>query len=119
MYLQREEVQQHIEAITAHVPRGEAAFDAFNRLGVWAVQRQPSVKATGATLHWGIDDARELEAMVPRLKLVADLMRDGGRPMRHHRSDRLRLALDRTLHTTPFDADAATDRMHACARRAR
>lgn len=34
---------------------------ALSRLGVWFVQRQPSVRATGATLEWGIDDPHELE----------------------------------------------------------
>ncbi|WP_157918082.1 hypothetical protein [Escherichia coli] len=54
-------------------PTGETAFDAFSRLGVWFVQRQTSVKATGATLHWGIDDPHDLERMVPRMKFAAEV----------------------------------------------
>ena len=73
MYLRKEEIQRLFTAITAHVPSGEAAFDAFSRLGVWVVQRQRSVRATGARLHWGIDDPRELEEMVPRLKFFAEV----------------------------------------------
>lgn len=73
MYLRQEEVQRLFTAITARVPSGEAAFDAFSRLGVWLVQRQHSLRATGATLHWGIDDPRELEVMVPRLRFVEEV----------------------------------------------
>jgi O-methyltransferase involved in polyketide biosynthesis len=73
MYLRKEEVQRLFTAITARIPSGEAAFDAFSRLGVRFVQRQRSVRATGATLHWGIDDPHELEAMVPRLRFVREV----------------------------------------------
>ncbi len=73
MYLREEEVQRLFAAITARVPSGEAAFDAFSRFGVRVIQRQHSVKATGATLHWGIDDPRELERMVPRLRFIREV----------------------------------------------
>ncbi len=73
MYLGQEEVQRLFTAITARVPSGEAAFDAFSRLGVRFVQRQHSIKATGAILRWGIDEPRELETMVPRLKFVREV----------------------------------------------
>jgi O-methyltransferase involved in polyketide biosynthesis len=73
MYLREEEVQHLFTAITTRLPSGEAAFDAFSRLGVWVVQRQRSVRATGATLHWGIDDPRELEELVPRLRFFAEV----------------------------------------------
>jgi O-methyltransferase involved in polyketide biosynthesis len=72
-YLRKEEVQQLFTALAARVPRGEAAFDAFSRLGVWVVQRQHSVRATGATLRWSIEDPRELEQMVPRLKFFEEV----------------------------------------------
>ncbi|MBA3905356.1 MAG: hypothetical protein H0X35_01530 [Pseudonocardiales bacterium] len=40
------------------------------------------------------------------MRLAADLVRDNGRPARHQRSDRLRLAVNPVLRSTPFDADA-------------
>jgi O-methyltransferase involved in polyketide biosynthesis len=73
MYLRGEEVRRLFAGVTARAPRGEAAFDALSRLGVRLVQRQRSVRATRATLHWGIDDPRELEAMVPRLRFVEEV----------------------------------------------
>lgn len=59
MYLRKDEVQQVFNAIDERFPAVEMAFDALSRLGVWFVQRQPSVKATGATLHWDIDDPHD------------------------------------------------------------
>lgn len=73
MYLRKDEVQRLFSGIVERFPTGETAFDAFSRLGVWFVQRQPSVKATGATLHWGIDDPHDLERMVPRMKFAAEV----------------------------------------------
>ncbi|WP_084804747.1 class I SAM-dependent methyltransferase [Bradyrhizobium sp. NAS80.1] len=73
MYLRKDEVQRLFSAIVERFPAGEMAFDAFSRLGVWFVQRQPSVQATGATLHWSIDDPHDVERLVPRLKFVAEV----------------------------------------------
>lgn len=73
MYLRKDEVQQLFSGIVERFPAGEMAFDAFSRLGVWFVQRQPAVRATGATLQWGIEDARDLERLVPRMKFVAEV----------------------------------------------
>jgi O-methyltransferase involved in polyketide biosynthesis len=83
MYLRQEEMQRLFTAIIARIPSGEASFDAFSRFGVWAVQRQRSVRATGATLHWGIDDPRELEELVPRLRFFAEVPAYG--PAHAHR----------------------------------
>ena len=33
---------------------------------------QPCVRATGATLHWSLDDPRELERSVPGVRLEAE-----------------------------------------------
>lgn len=74
MYLRDDEVQRLFSTIVERFPAGEMAFDAFSRLGVWFVQRQPSVKATGATLHWSIDDPHDLERMVPQMKFVAEVL---------------------------------------------
>lgn len=41
-----------------------------------------------------------------RMRLVADLVREDGPEPRHDLPDRLRLALDPVLRSTPFDADA-------------
>ena len=73
-YLDRQAVPQLLKRITAHFPGGEVAFDGYSKIGVQLIKRQPSVRATGATLHWTLDDPRELERQVPELRLMTELM---------------------------------------------
>ena len=73
MYLTGNEVVDLLTRLTRRFPRGRLAFDADSRLGVRLLRFQPCVRATGAALHWGIDDPRSLERQVPRLRLEAEL----------------------------------------------
>jgi O-methyltransferase involved in polyketide biosynthesis len=72
-YLAADDVKRLLERLTGHLPSGELAFDGYTRLGVRLLGLHPSIRATGASLHWGIDDPRELEVWIPRLKLVTEL----------------------------------------------
>jgi hypothetical protein len=36
------------------------------------MENLPCIRATGASFLWGLDDPREVEAMAPRLTLVAE-----------------------------------------------
>lgn len=72
-YLPEEEVLDLLERVTHHFPRGEVAFDAYSSLGLTAIAWQPSVRLTGAALHWALDDPQELLRQVPRLELVEEL----------------------------------------------
>jgi O-methyltransferase involved in polyketide biosynthesis len=72
-YLPEKEVPRLFERLTGHFPWGEIAFDGYSRLGLQLLRLQPSVRATGASVHWSIDDPRKLERKVPRLKFVAGM----------------------------------------------
>jgi O-methyltransferase involved in polyketide biosynthesis len=71
-YLGENDVQPLLARLTGHFPGGELAFDGYSRLGVRLLGSLPVIKATGAALHWGIDDPRELERAIPRLKFVTE-----------------------------------------------
>jgi len=92
-------------------------------LGVDIVWLEPTPIADRRTVDPLFGDLAAFDALVGavvelRLRLVADLVRDNGPPL-HHRPDRIRLALDRTLQTTPFDAAAVQDAVqHALGSRA-
>lgn len=73
-YLPPEEVVLLLERVTNHLPGGELAFDAYSRFGLTLIAWQPSVRATGATLHWSLDDPEELLRQLPGLELVEELM---------------------------------------------
>ncbi|RCG33172.1 class I SAM-dependent methyltransferase [Sphaerisporangium album] len=73
MYLTASEVHDLLSGITARFPSGEIMFDALSRLAVKLGCLEPAIRATGATLRWGIDDPAELAASVPRLRLEDQL----------------------------------------------
>jgi glycosidase len=92
-------------------------------LGVDIVWLEPTPIADRRTVDPLFGDLAAFDALVEaivelRLRLVADLVRGNG-PPQHHRPDRIRLALDRALQTTPFDAAAVQDAVqHALGSRA-
>jgi glycosidase len=92
-------------------------------LGVDIVWLEPSPIADRRTVDPLFGDLAAFDALVEavvelRMRLVADLVRDNGPPL-HHRPDRIRLAVDRTLQTTPFDAAAVQEGVrHSLATRA-
>lgn len=61
MYLQESEVRRLFLDLRDRLPASEIAFDAYSRLTARGVNRHPSVKRTGAQVHWGIDDPRRIE----------------------------------------------------------
>jgi len=72
-YLPEEEVPLLLERLVRHFPAGEIVFDAYSPFGLKLIALQPSIKATGALLHWSLDDPAELERQVPGLTLVTEL----------------------------------------------
>ena len=46
--------------------------DVFSRLTARSAAKHPSLKYTGATIGWGIDDSSELEAWAPGLRLLEE-----------------------------------------------
>lgn len=72
-YLPEEEVPLLLERLVQHCPSGEIVFDAYSPLGLKLIAMQPSIKATGAVLHWSLADPAELELQVPGLELVTEL----------------------------------------------
>lgn len=72
-YLPEEEVLDLLERVTDHFMGGELAFDAYSRFGLTMIAWQPSVRRTGAMLHWALDDPQELLRQMPQLTLVEEL----------------------------------------------
>jgi len=79
-------------------------------LGIDVIWLEPTPIADRRTVDPLFGDLAAFDALVEaaleiRLRLVSDLVSDHTRPL-HHRPDRLRLALDPVLHTTPYNAAA-------------
>ncbi|MFT3890892.1 MAG: class I SAM-dependent methyltransferase [Anaerolineales bacterium] len=61
MYLHESDVSALFLRLQEKFPGCEMVFDAFSKMAVERIQAHPSLKKTGATIHWGIDDPREIE----------------------------------------------------------
>ena len=70
MYLEKEDGRRLIERITGRFPSGQLLFDCYGTIGIRLQRLVPAVRNAGATLHWGIDDPRELEAWHEGLVLL-------------------------------------------------
>jgi O-methyltransferase involved in polyketide biosynthesis len=61
MYLTEAQVKALVLSLKERFPGAGLAFDVFSTLTARNVQRNPSLKKTGAVIRWGIDDATAIE----------------------------------------------------------
>ncbi len=69
MYLQEEQVKTLILKLKMAFPGCELAFDAFSVLTASKAKAHPSLKQTGASTHWGIDDPKAIEKWADGIRL--------------------------------------------------
>lgn len=71
-YLPEKDAVALFNRITEQFLSGQIIFDAYSRLTVWliALRSKPTATGTRVFLPCGIDDPRELEKQVPRLRLI-------------------------------------------------
>ncbi len=74
-YLPADEGPRLFARLVAHLAGGELMFDAFSRLGLKLMRLSPAIKATGAEVHWAIEDPHDLERAVPKLRFVEEIPR--------------------------------------------
>ncbi|TIQ38438.1 MAG: class I SAM-dependent methyltransferase [Mesorhizobium sp.] len=72
-YLAADEGPRLFSRLVSHLAGGELMFDAYSRFGLALIRLNPAVKATGAAVHWAIEDPRELERAVPKLRFVEEV----------------------------------------------
>jgi len=73
-YLDADQGKELLSQLVSHLRAGgELICDVYSELGLKFVRQSPSFQATGAEIHWAIDDPRDLERAVPGLRLVDDV----------------------------------------------
>lgn len=72
MYLRESEVKSLFLKLQEAVPGCQIAFDCFNSLTAKSIGRHPSIRITGASVHWGIDDAHEIEKWNEGIRLDSE-----------------------------------------------
>jgi O-methyltransferase involved in polyketide biosynthesis len=70
MYLHEKDGTALFQRITEKFPAGQIAFDGYSGMMVRLVSRLATVRGAKVELVWGIDDPRDLEKEVPKLRLV-------------------------------------------------
>ncbi len=69
MYLHEEDVKAMVLRLQEAFPGCHLAFDVFSQLTAKRVYKHPSLQKTGASIFWGIDDAREIESWADGIRL--------------------------------------------------
>ncbi|HSR33397.1 MAG TPA: class I SAM-dependent methyltransferase [Anaerolineae bacterium] len=72
MYLDEADVRRLVLKLHETFPGCRLIADVFSRLTARSATNHPSLKSTGATIGWGIDDPRELESWAPGLRLLEE-----------------------------------------------
>jgi O-methyltransferase involved in polyketide biosynthesis len=72
MYLDEADVRRLVLRLHESFPGGRLIADVFSRMTARSATNHPSLKHTGATLGWGMDDPREMEAWAPGLRLLEE-----------------------------------------------
>lgn len=72
MYLPEAVVGPLLQQLTRHFPSGQLLFDALNRLARQAAKSDPSVKVTGASFGWTLDDPQAIKQLAPKLELIQE-----------------------------------------------
>ena len=72
MYLKEEEVKTLIRKLAGKFTETRLIFDSYSALTARNIKNHPSVKKTGAVIHWGIDRAGELERWDESVSLTGE-----------------------------------------------
>lgn len=72
MYLDETSVRRLVLRLQEAFPGCRLVADVFSRLAARSAGQHPSLKHTGASIGWGIDDPREVERWSPGIRLLEE-----------------------------------------------
>ena len=72
MYLDEGDVRRLVLRLHKTFPGCRLVADVFSKLAARSASKHPALKATGATLGWGIDDPQEIETWASGLHLLEE-----------------------------------------------
>ncbi|HNT74871.1 MAG TPA: class I SAM-dependent methyltransferase, partial [Anaerolineae bacterium] len=70
MYLDEADIRRLVLRLRETFPGCRLIADVFSRMTARTATRHPSLKSTGATLGWGLDDPHEVETWAPGVRLL-------------------------------------------------
>jgi len=72
MYLDEADIRRLVLRLRETFPGCRLIADVFSRMTARTATRHPSLKSTGATLGWGLDDPHEVETWAPGVRLLEE-----------------------------------------------
>jgi O-methyltransferase involved in polyketide biosynthesis len=73
MYLSENEIKSLLNALKSKFGSYTIIFDAYSKLTAKSSKYHPSLKKTGATIKWGVDDPQEIEGYIRGAKHLKTL----------------------------------------------
>jgi O-methyltransferase involved in polyketide biosynthesis len=74
-FLTNEDFVSLLNRLIAHFPSGEMAFNSYTSFAVWASKHVRGTSSVSGLLKFpGVDDPRELEQWIPKLKLIRKIL---------------------------------------------
>ena len=73
MYLRRSNIRAVLGKLRRHLGEFTLVFDTFSTFTAKHVARHPSLRKTGASVRWGIDDPQEMEELVHGLSFRKEI----------------------------------------------
>lgn len=73
MYLREEEIKKLLLLLKEKLGSYTLIFDTFNTFTAKKVNNHPSIKKTKASIHWGIDDAKDITGWMPGVSFVGEI----------------------------------------------
>lgn len=74
MYLKEDEIKTLLDSLKKRIGSYTLIFDAYSAYTAKKVKNHPSIKRTGALIHWGIDDPNELNDWDPDIRFIRDIV---------------------------------------------
>ncbi len=72
MYLKEDEIKMLLKNLKNQIGSYTLIFDAFSVYTAKKVKNQPSIKKTGAVIHWGIDNPEELTKWETEIEFIEE-----------------------------------------------
>ncbi len=119
MYLEQDSVQQLLKTLVDEFTGGELLLEAWSKFvrRVWG-RLSPALRRTGASLHWGLDNPRTIEAWDSRIRVKNEWRPGDWEPHRWgllRYAPALRRSLTKVLHFQLGEAVDAVDAQHSAA----
>ncbi len=119
MYLDQTSVQQLLRLLVDEFTGGELLMEAWSQFvrRVWGTL-SPALRRTGASLHWGLNNPRTIEAWDPRIRVKNEWRPGDWEPQRWgllRFTPALRRSLTKVVHFQLGEAVETADAQHSAA----